>query len=343
MFRKIIAVALLATGILNQSFAGTSTTGYEKRIYISSPHQKQALKVDFQPAKSAFAVNEAIKFKLKSNKRVFLFLFNINFATNEAVMILPNHLQPANRNMYSSGQLFTVPNKNIEFFSDRAGSERIVVIASTKYPREISLKQYKQAGNFYLSSAKAVASQLKNIQLREAQIRSTNKEEVYIKEFDLPIYAQNTPPNYALPLPTHPQPSIIIPSALVQTQPNLVLSSHAMPVISFITTDRSRYRQGETAKIGYGADQNGWMNIYIKSERSNYRLLAELPVIANRMVYTNGQAKEKGKHTLMAIFSKKKGYRLKSSDFKSEKGFFVRFTKPKLSNRKIIQTEYIVD
>jgi len=325
MFKKTVIIALLAVGLISQSFAAN----HEKRIYIGSPRQQHPLTVDFKPSKPSFKVNESIKFTMKSNKKVFLFLFNIDYENNEAVMILPNHLQPANRNMYTAGKTFTVPNSNVEFFSDRQGLERIVVIASTKYPKEIAMKQYKKMGNFYLGSAKAVSSQLKRIQLREPEIRSNTKEEIYIKEFDLPIYAQ-----HQSMIPSVPRdmsiPSMIIPST----------------IISFITTDKSRYRQGEAVTIGYGSNQNGWINIYIKNAHGDYHKLTEQRVHANVMAYTKGQSNQRGQQDLVAIFSKNKGYKSQTKDFKQlksqQKGFVIMQTAKPQSSRKIVSTQFTV-
>ncbi|HFB64136.1 MAG TPA: DUF4384 domain-containing protein [Aeromonadales bacterium] len=339
IFNKLILItgltAIMSTTLIGSASAGMAGEPMNKRIYIGSPAQRQPLKVDFTPTKPSFAVNEAIKFNIKGNKKFFLFLFNIDYATNKAYMILPNNIQTADRNMYQAGQRLQVPNANAEFYSDRPGRERIVMIATTKYPKEIVLNKYRRAGNFYITDAKTVQDQLKRIQVRGSQIRSNTTEEVFIKEFDLPIHAgegtiittqmvqpamqpdvQSTPTDYSIRLipTTASTSSVILPAAI--------------PSIAFVSTDRVSYRSGEPLTISFGANQDGYVTLYTKNS-GNYERLTETAVKANVMNTLKGRVGRKGKQEVMGVFSKTKGYKAKSDDLKSHsnaaqgKGFII--------------------
>lgn len=343
MFNKIRLIAGL-TAIITTALMGSASAAMpsaepmNKRIYIGSPAQRQPLQVDFTPTKASFAVNEPIKFTIKGNKKFFLFLFNIDYSSNKAYMILPNDIQTADRNMYQAGQKLQVPNANAEFYSDRPGRERIVMIATTKYPKEIALNQYRRAGKFYVTDAKTVQDQLKRIQVRGAQIRSNTTEEVYIKEFDLPIHAgaistttttvfttqtaqpvvQTAPRDYSIRL---------IPTSAPTSTSSVILPA-AIPSIAFVSTDRVSYRSGEPLTISFGANKDGYVTLYTKNG-GNYERLTETPVKANIMNTVKGYAGRQGQQEVLSIFSQTKGYQAKATDLKSQsnaaqgKGFII--------------------
>ncbi len=308
------------TGLSGIVSAQALNGAMNKHIYIGSPAQTQALQVDFMPEKSSFTVNEAIKFNIRGNKRFFLFLFNIDYANNEAYMILPNDIQTAERNMYLAGQSLQVPNANAEFYSDRPGNERIVMIATTKYPKEISLNKFRRAGKFYMTEAKTVQAQLKRIQLREEQIRSTTAEEVYIKEFDLPIHTagSSTTINTAETIAAHDYNS------------NSSAYSVILPASkAFVSMDRINYKSGDPLTISFGVDQDAYATLYTKDIRGHYEFLAERKVEANVMNSVNGYAGRKGVQEVMTVFSKNKGYKAETNELKSHsnaaqaKGFII--------------------
>ncbi|MEE9398030.1 MAG: DUF4384 domain-containing protein, partial [Methylococcales bacterium] len=83
------------------------------------------LSVELSTEQDSYRVNEAIRFKIRSNKEAFFYLFNIDPRTRKAVAILPNRMQSNRELRYPAASNWNVvPNKNLEFYSDRPGTER---------------------------------------------------------------------------------------------------------------------------------------------------------------------------------------------------------------------------
>lgn len=92
------------------------------------------LDVAFRTAENRYLVGETIRFEVKGNQPFFLYLFNIDPDTSRAVSILPNQRQGKDKLRYPGDNRWrAVPNPSIEFYSDRAGTERIVMVASERY------------------------------------------------------------------------------------------------------------------------------------------------------------------------------------------------------------------
>jgi len=312
---QIIITATIAVCMLSTVSAQNTTAPMNKHIYIGSPTQQPPLQVDFSPLKSSFAVNESIKFKIEGNKKFFLFLFNIDYANDEAVMILPNKLQGAKRNMYLARQRLTVPNPNAEFYSDRPGSERIIMMATTKYPKEIVLSNYRRAGNFRVTEAQTIQQQLKRIQLREPQIRASKTEEIFITEFDLAIHGNNTSNIPVQPVAQPPKDWSIRLNSLDTNAISSIILPEDKPAIAFVSTDKVNYQSGDTLTISFGANQNGWLTLYNKNSRGEYEYMAEHAVTANAMNYVTALTGRQGAQEILCIFSKTKGYKASEHDF----------------------------
>lgn len=75
-----------------------------------------------------YRVGESIGFKVKGNRRFYL--FNVDPHTGRALAILPNRLQGKDKIRYSAAKWHRVPNPNLEFYADRAGEDRLIMVAS---------------------------------------------------------------------------------------------------------------------------------------------------------------------------------------------------------------------
>jgi len=148
---------LLTTGLaLAAAEGGGADAGGLELIKIRpaahKPAQGVALNVQLKPEFNSYKVGQAIRFKVSGSKRFFLYLFNIDPATGKGITILPNRLQGKTKNMYKPGKWYTVPNANLEFYADRAGVERVVMVASERYldvDKLLGAGRSKAAGNFY--------------------------------------------------------------------------------------------------------------------------------------------------------------------------------------------------
>lgn len=98
----------------------------------------------------SYGVNKAIYFKVKSNRSMYLYLFNIDPQTGKGLLIFPNQLQT--NNQINANDWTLVPKKEVEFYSDRSGTERIIFVASERnldVNRLNNLSQSKSLGDFY--------------------------------------------------------------------------------------------------------------------------------------------------------------------------------------------------
>ncbi len=160
-FKKSALAALLAltlTPLLSQADAFEPVSSSDKLVRIRPANTggggTQALNVQINTEKSSYRPNERIRFKVKSNKRVFIYLFNIDPVTKKGLLILPNHLQTQNQIQYpGDNRWYLLPNKALEFYADRPGTERILMVASEKYididKKLQSMNSNKSVGDFY--------------------------------------------------------------------------------------------------------------------------------------------------------------------------------------------------
>lgn len=167
------------------------------------------LEVDIRATDSRYYPNDAIAFEVKGNKDFHLYLFNVDPRTERVTTILPNQRQTNRRIRYKGGRdWYKVPNPGVEFYSDSAGKERVVMVASEKYldvDRLLSSSGTKALGaNFYESTdaldwldtalneaypaTDAKGTEPKRIRVREGGQRSRSLPNgVVIKEFDVRI------------------------------------------------------------------------------------------------------------------------------------------------------------
>jgi hypothetical protein len=125
----------------------------EKIIKIR-PAEDNRLKVELFSEKTSYKPGEAIQLKVRGNQDFYLYLFNIDVDSKQAVTILPNRLQTEERIKYAGdNQWRPVPNKGIEFFSDSTGKERIIMLASSRYidvNKLLEQSNGKTLGDFFL-------------------------------------------------------------------------------------------------------------------------------------------------------------------------------------------------
>ena len=132
----------------------SSATNINKKLFYR-PTGVDRLKVTFKPLKSSYAVNEKVTFSIRGNRDFYLYLFNLSQHPQPAVLILPNALQTAQQIKYSADHTWIVPNPELEFYADRPGHERIVMIASSE-PLDWGDLQLRKSKHFWLSNHSAV-------------------------------------------------------------------------------------------------------------------------------------------------------------------------------------------
>lgn len=150
--RFILMVSLTLSSAYAYSGALEEVPNNEKRIGVRAA-QNSEFSVKLKTAQSSYKVNEAISFKVKGSHTFYLYLFNHIKSSNQAVAILPNKYQTSKNIKYKANQWQKVLNKKLEFYSDRAGKERIIMVASKKYldvNKLLKKTRSKGIGDFYL-------------------------------------------------------------------------------------------------------------------------------------------------------------------------------------------------
>jgi hypothetical protein len=145
-----------------------------------------SLKVDFKATKDVFAVDEPISFKIRSNKEVYVYVFNMDENQQKAVQIFPNKFDKAN--LLKPGKTVTMPSKKSVFRSDAVGTERLILIASEK---KLNLQHSEPAeGSFYDMEWKSLDSKVKAIRVESGDNTPTPGNGKLIKELDIVIQSR---------------------------------------------------------------------------------------------------------------------------------------------------------
>jgi len=168
--------------------------------------------VSIAPTKNNIKVNEPITLQIKGNDVFYLYLFAIDSDSDNATLIFPNKYQSGNK--FLKDQVAVIPNKKVQFLSDRNGQEKLIMIASKHYFKW-NTNGYTQAGAFLSTSNKVFTKQLKSFQLVDDAVgnrhedeqpftfepsnqRSTLKKGMFIKEFIVNISSVNRNNNAAM-------------------------------------------------------------------------------------------------------------------------------------------------
>jgi hypothetical protein len=295
-----ILVFGLATSALSVAHAGLVLSDEQKMIFSRPVVKRVGLDIEFDSVKNNYAVNESIKFKVKGNKKFFLYVFNIDRKNNKAVMILPNDLQSGNK--YSANNWYNVPNANIEFYSDSAGIEEVVIVASSKWI-DFDTKSYKKIGKFMFGDLAPVDKQLKILRIRPRPSQTDNVEnsdEVVVRDLAILITgkSEETVTGTGTTL-TDPAPApIASPLTLTNTD-----------IIPFVSTNKMKYRLGEKVKMVFGADVAGWIHLYTQEPDDALTLLKSQKVDGSSIYKTEGYTQGMyGEHKLIAVYTKDKTF-----------------------------------
>ncbi|MBW1712019.1 MAG: DUF4384 domain-containing protein [Deltaproteobacteria bacterium] len=175
MGKGIIRFSFVAAVVLALVLGGT---GVSRAIKIREG-QPGDLEVVFGAVKPVFEKGEAINFKVTGNRDFYLYLFCIDKASNKGYLLLPNDKSPDN--LFTGGLEYTLPGGNIEFYSDKVGTEKIVMVAST-VKLNLETSQYSKAGSFFQGTDEEMEQSIKSLRVREKE----DRQQVF-KEIDLVI------------------------------------------------------------------------------------------------------------------------------------------------------------
>jgi hypothetical protein len=291
--RAVRGIAVLGFTLclfLGLGVANAQEESEDKQIRVVSGEGKKGLEVEIEALRSSYAVDEPIRFRVRGNQTFFLYLFNIDDDDDEGVLILPNRLDSGNK--YPGGRSYTAPNPGVEFVADRPGTERVLMVASTRY-LDLKTADYDRRGDFWVSSAKGLEAQLKGIRVRPREPEVD--EDVIVKEISVRVRGEGYV-DYPREADTDAQ--------------------------VFVSADRTVYRVGDRVRVLYGANTPGWVHLYTRDPRGREQLLKARRVSGDQIHTLEAVAeKPKGSHALVIRYSEEKDLEIgKEAGGSGEKG-----------------------
>jgi hypothetical protein len=272
---------LLMLGSLGLAQFATAEDTEEKGIRLRGD-EAAGLQVIFNPVKAKFRVGEPLRFTIRGNQRFFLYLYSVDPQTGKTVLLLPNRRQKGNQ--YEAHRTYRVPNPNVEFYGDEARTERIIMLASTRY-LDIDTARYKQAGDFFSAKIAEVENQFeaKGIRIRGPQRRQQPAGTV-VKELDIQIAGH---------LGGRRDARTSAGGGEMTGQPTV-----------FVSTRKDQYLTGEKVQITFGADQQGWVHLYTADPQGVYSLLTRAAVNGRELRQVTARAEAPaGDHALVAVYT----------------------------------------
>lgn len=234
-----IALATLPTLNAQAAFMQGDVGFGSKALHIRSAQAD--LDVKFQASRDEFAIDEPISFAAEGNKRFYLYVFSVDTEANRGVLIFPNKFDQ--KNEFPANRRVTVPGDKVQFVADRAGTEKIIVVASV-VPVDFDTREYREMGGFKVATAKATEDNVKAI-----RVRSTEKpaDGIVVQELDVTISDK---------------------------KPNMDARDSASnePMV-FVSADRARYRAGDRVRMMFGADRDATVSLFLQMPNGKRKLL----------------------------------------------------------------------
>jgi len=231
-------------------------------------------KVMFEPVKPVYKTGERIQFRVRGSKTFYLYLFSVDTRENRGYVLLPNALQQYHK--YSAKKEYLVPEKNVEFYSEQPGTEKIIMLASTK-KLDIRMEKYTKSGNFFTSEASEVEEEVKSLSIRSRK----KKAQKVSTEISLVIIGEGERSR------TAPPPQERAPRG----------------ISAFVSSDRTDYRAGDTMKISFGADKKGFVYLFSVEPDGRRTLLKKQAVSGREFYQVRAEAAlPAGEHSLVVMY-----------------------------------------
>ncbi|MBU2551052.1 MAG: DUF4384 domain-containing protein [Proteobacteria bacterium] len=236
----------------------------------------RAFQVDFAPAKDVFQVGERIEFKVRGSRDFHLYLFGIDAENDQGYVLLPNPLQ--NDTGYQAGREYTVPEARVEFYARNPGTEKIIMVASTR-KLDVRTDGLTKLERFFAGRADEVEARAKSLRLDGLE---PEKQTVF-REIHLVVTGQDDRPEAA------------------ETKP----PSEEDPTV-FVSADRPAYRVGDPVRITFGADRQGFAYLILVEPDGGKVMLKKQEISGDRFYTVQGRASAPtGRQTLFAVFDPK--------------------------------------
>lgn len=265
----------LASGALAAEPA-TDATPMGMRV---STKPEAALAVDIEPVRERYDVDEPIRFRVRGETPFYVYLYSLDNENGESTLIFPNHWEQDN--YYPGGRSYLIPNRDAEFYGERPGTERVVMVASRR-PLEMSRAQLESEEQVALKPAEfdgLLSAQGIRVEHDDHdRVRDGRTDDTLVKQIALEVVGE----------PLKSRTPDAAPTALIGTA-------------------REEYRVGESFDVFFGADHDGWIHLYAVEPGGAYDRLVREEVRASALKSVAFRAEAPyGPHKLIAIYSPEK-------------------------------------
>ena len=228
------------------------------------------LDVKFTSQKSVYQVNEPIQFDVKLSKSAYVYLFSTR--ADNATLIYPNKLDKAQK--ITANKTTSLPVRS-QFVSDRPGTERLVLVASTE---PLNLQTTKGlSGDFDSISTNEVDDIMKNI-----RVEPVGKAEKQVVEMDVVVQGKSR-------------------SQAPRTEEG---ADKAQPAV-LVSTNKPFYGLNESMTISFASDHDGYISLYAINPMKEAFPLKEAKVEKDRIYRIKATTEAPaGQHVLVGVYSK---------------------------------------
>ncbi len=325
--KNLKQVGMLLTGIVLLSFmlcAGAMAetkkeAGKSLVIRTNKPVPAQIsvqtvgqLQLAVTPNKTNYNVGDTFSLIVKGNQDFYLWIFAMNEKAGRGRMLVPGVVQTANH--YKANRSYKVPTDgSYELFMDKAGVERIVIVASTKLIA-IDFKKFQKNKYFYSTSYKGLETQLKGLRLLSSPTQPVRTApDIVVTELNLLV--SGSAAVAAAPVET----PVVSP---IMAVPGFQASNDKSVV--FVSQDKDAYRLGEAVTVAFGATKAGWISLFVQYPNGKAEFLKKEHVDGKSIYTFQAEAvPPMGSQNLMAVFSADKQAQFPIGNIRLYTDYFV--------------------
>ena len=272
---QALALMLVLGGLAHADVELGADEFDSKAIRVDAP-EKEPLRVALEPVKESFKVDEPIRFKIRGNKTFYLYLFSVDDESGDAILILPTR-EGQRHNKYPANRTLPVPNPDEpDFLSDQAGREKLVMVASTKY-LPVKSNWFRDGADSYVGKAEDLEKEFadKGIRIGRDRTRDAN---VLVKRMSVRIRGRGGRDE----------------------------DDETATAGVWLTTkgDRSEYVMGERIEAVFGAEEDGWLQMYVVTPNGKHQRLKSFEVEGGEAYTMKAVAEDPaGRHALVAVYT----------------------------------------
>ena len=274
-----ILVALAGSGLTWAEEPTVTPKAVTVRDAGDTQNSQNSLTLNVRTLRDSFAPEEPIRFQVRANRDFYLYVYNVD-KDGEARLLVPSRRYP--ENLYRGGRDHRVPESGVEFVSDRAGRERFVVVASSRYiDLSTARNRFKDADNFGTAKESVLEEmfQEKGVRVREIRSGQATERDLAVRDLEVRIAGEGWGKRYGV--------------------------DRRDEAVAFVNSNQERYHEGERMHIVFGANRSGWVTLFSIAPDGAINRLTSEKVNGERVNTLSARAElPAGRHTLAAVYSR---------------------------------------